>query len=161
MATVNDVPLDPAKPKKRFINSMIGWVILFTILIVGAILLQLGFVIIGIAVVFILMIGWQWWYENAYYKNYFYDIQPEFLNIKKGVITPREAIFPYEKLQDVYVDQDIFDRLFGLWDVHISTATMLSGMEAHIDGVSEENSKKLRDMILTKIKEAKRKTGAN
>lgn len=161
MATVNDIPLDPKKPTKRFVNSMIGWIILFAMLFAAAIFLQQYSFLMVLGVIFVLMIGWQFWYENAYYRNYFYDIQPEFLNIKKGVITPKEAIFPYEKLQDVYVDQDVFDRIFGLWDVHISTATVLSGIEAHIDGVDEENSKKLRDMILAKIKDAKRKSGAS
>ena len=58
-------------------------------------------------------------------------------------------------MQDVYVDQDIFDRMFGLWDVHVSTATMMSGMEAHIDGVKRENAMKLREMLLQKIRSKK------
>lgn len=170
MATVNEIPLDANKPKKRFLNSMLMWLILlvpfgFGCLIMASITRSSSFYISIFfslpIVVFLLVIIWQWWYENAYYKTYFYDIQPEFLNIKKGVITPREAIFPYEKLQDVYVDQDIFDRIFNLWDVHVSTATMYSGMEAHIDGVNEENAKKLRELILGKIKNARRKMGAD
>src|SRR3989338_8443619 len=150
MATVNEIPLDANKPRKRFLNSMLMWLILFVPLGIGGLLLSAfaPFFFFVPGIIFILVIIWQWWYENQYYKTYFYDIQQEFLNIKKGVITPREAIFPYEKLKDVYVDQDILDRIFNLWDVHVSTATAYSGMEAHIDGVSEENGKMLKDLIL-------------
>jgi membrane protein YdbS with pleckstrin-like domain len=50
------------------------------------------------------------------------------------------------------MDQDIFDRFFRLWDVHVSTATTMSGMEAHVDGVNEENAEAIRKLLLAKIK---------
>ena len=98
----------------------------------------------------------KWLYEREYYKKYFYDIRNDFLVIKKGVFAPNEVTLPYDKLQDVYVDQDIFDRLFKLYDVHVSTATFMSGMQAHIDGVNKENSELFREMILSNIKAHKR-----
>lgn len=68
---------------------------------------------------------------------------------------PHETMLPYEKLQDVYMDQDLFDRMFNLWDVHVSTATAMSGYEAHIDGVNHENAEALRELILNKIRKQK------
>jgi hypothetical protein len=38
-----------------------------------------------------------------------------------------------EKVSDIYVDQDFFDRLFGLYDLHFSSASLSSGTLAHID----------------------------
>ena len=96
-------------------------------------------------------------YEIEYYKKYFYDIREDFLVIKKGVITPTETILPYDKFQDVYVDQDVFDRLFKLYDVHVSTATFMSGIQAHIDGVNKENGQLFREMILKNIKSRQKK----
>lgn len=76
----------------------------------------------------------------------------DYLVIKKGPITPKEITIPWERIQDVYVDQDIFDRIFGLYDVHLSTATFTSGMQAHIDGVEKEAADGLREELLEKIK---------
>jgi membrane protein YdbS with pleckstrin-like domain len=107
---------------------------------------------IGLLVFWLAWAVWQWVYENKYFDAYFYDAREDVLVIRKGWITPRETNLPYEKLQDVYMDQDIFDRFFRLWDVHVSTATTMSGMEAHVDGVNEENAEAIRKLLLAKIK---------
>ena len=65
---------------------------------------------------------------------------------------PTETILPFEKLQDVYLDQDLFDKVFGLWDLHVSTATFMSGYHAHIDGVTITNGEEMREMLMDKIK---------
>lgn len=90
-------------------------------------------------------------YELLYYSNYYYDIDEKNLVIRKGVIVKREAILPFSKITDVYVDQDGLDVVFGIYDVHISTPTVASGEFAHIDGVSKKNAALLRDMILERI----------
>ncbi len=92
-------------------------------------------------------------YERWYFAVYFYDLTPDFIQIKKGPITPREITIPYERIQDVYVDQDLFDRIFGLYDVHLSSATASSGMEAHIDGVEKQAAEGLRAILLETIKQ--------
>lgn len=66
---------------------------------------------------------------------------------------PREISIPYERVQDVYVDQDLWDRIFHLYDVHLSTATWTSGMEAHIDGVESDAANGLREVLLKTIGE--------
>lgn len=92
-------------------------------------------------------------YQRWYFAVYFYDLTPDFIQIKKGPITPREITIPYERIQDVYVDQDILDRIFGLYDVHLSSATVSSGMEAHIDGVEKQSAEELRGILLQTVKE--------
>jgi hypothetical protein len=49
------------------------------------------------------------------------------------------------------VDQDLFDVFFGLYDVHISTATATSGTRAHIDGIEKASAEEIRKLILSKI----------
>jgi membrane protein YdbS with pleckstrin-like domain len=90
-------------------------------------------------------------YETLYYLNYYYDIDDKNLIIRKGVIVKREAILPFSKITDVYVDQDGLDVACAIYDVHISTPTAVSGEFAHIDGVSRKNAMILRDMILERI----------
>jgi membrane protein YdbS with pleckstrin-like domain len=91
-------------------------------------------------------------YQYWYYKTYFYNITDEYLIIHKGIIAPQEVTLPLKRIQDVYVDQDILDQLFGLYDVHFSSATATSGQKAHIDGLEKEVAEKFREFILHKIK---------
>ena len=49
------------------------------------------------------------------------------------------------------IRQDILDRLLGIYDVHISTATVSSGRAAHIDGVEKDCAEKVRKIILDRI----------
>ncbi len=84
-------------------------------------------------------------------KYYFYDATPQTLSIKKGVFSRNEIILPFKRLQDVYVDQDILDRIFGLYDVHVSSATATSATLSHIDGLNKENAEKVKTILLSKI----------
>jgi len=156
--TIEQYPLERRKITKKIIVAMIGWTIFLGICMIAAAVLALVwnpvlwilfYTLIGL---YILIFIIQIWYQTEYYKRYFYDIEQDFLIIKKGVIMPHETMLPYEKLQDVYMDQDLFDRIFNLWDVHVSTATAMSGYEAHIDGVNRENAEALRELILIKIR---------
>ncbi len=90
-------------------------------------------------------------YLRTYIRRYFYDANENFITIKKGVFAPSEIHVQYQKIQDVYVDQDILDRIFGIYDVHLASATSTSSIEAHIDGVDTNTANALRDYLLSKI----------
>ncbi|MDP2967234.1 MAG: PH domain-containing protein [bacterium] len=108
------------------------------------------FGIFGFLFILILLI---YLYQCWYFAFYFYDLTTDFIQIKKGPITPREITIPYERIQDVYVDQDLLDRIFGLYDVHLSSATISSGMEAHIDGVEKQAAEGLRNILLQTVQQ--------
>lgn len=93
-------------------------------------------------------------YHYLYYKTYYYNIKDDVLVIRKGIFMPDEISIPYNRIQDIYVDRDMLDVVFGLYDVHVSSATVESGKDAHIDGVKQENASKLKEMILEKVKKA-------
>ncbi len=99
-----------------------------------------------------LTIGLYAWYVKAYIRTYYYSADENFITIKKGVFMPVEIHVQYQKIQDVYVDQDLLDRIMGLYDVHIASATVSSGIEAHIDGVTKENAEGLKEFLLHSIK---------
>ncbi|KKU48847.1 hypothetical protein A3E96_04045 [Candidatus Uhrbacteria bacterium RIFCSPHIGHO2_12_FULL_46_13] len=104
--------------------------------------------IIGLfSIIIFLLIFYQW----LYIWTYFYDVDESFLKIRKGVIIRREITIPYNRIQDVYLDQDIMDHLFHLYDLYISTATPTSIIESHIDGLNSHNAQKIRDLILAKV----------
>lgn len=91
------------------------------------------------------------WYIKTYIRTYYYSADENFLTIKKGVFTPAEIHVQYQKIQDVYVDQDILDRILGIYDVHIASATASSSIEAHIDGVDKVTAEGLKNFLLKSI----------
>lgn len=78
-------------------------------------------------------------------------MQGKTLVIAKGVFSRNEVTLPMNRIQDVYVDQDILDRIFGLYDVHVSSATAASGFLSHIDGVNKANSEALKELLLDAV----------
>lgn len=102
-------------------------------------------------IIFIIRTALYAWYWRVYINRYFYDIGEAFVTIKKGVFMPTEIHVQYQKIQDVYVDQDLWDRILGIYDVHIASATVSSGIEAHIDGVDFEVAEGLKNLLLNSI----------
>jgi membrane protein YdbS with pleckstrin-like domain len=165
-ATSTKIPLNPNKIKKKTIESVIGTV--FIILIIGfAVILPLaeaigglGLICVPVLLVFlVLYVGIIYWYQGLYFKAYYYDITEDSLVVRKGVWFRNQISFNFSRVQDVYVDQDMLDKLFGLYDVHLATAAMTSAPMAHIDGLDEENASKIRDLLLEKIKKANKGQG--
>jgi membrane protein YdbS with pleckstrin-like domain len=166
--TREQFPLSYKKIIKKTITSAIAITILllvswgFLIFTLGALRQDtgqgpvnglLGKATFGIFVFLFLVIFLTYLYQRWYFAVYFYDLTSDFIQIKKGPITPREITIPYERIQDVYVDQDLLDRIFGLYDVHLSSATISSGMEAHIDGVEKQAAEGLRNILLQTVQQ--------
>ncbi len=161
-------PLSPKKFWKKFISGSLGSCLLALILGcgIGFSLLMVastgdpsdnGGVIIAmilgaVLLVLVLIAVVQAIYIRAYINMYYYDCNDQFITIKKGVFTPKEIHVQYQKIQDVYVDQDLFDRIMGLYDVHIASATVTSGLEAHIDGVEQATAENIKNFLLEKIR---------
>ena len=87
-------------------------------------------------------------YETAHFNRYYYDLPQKYLVIKEGVFTYGETTLPYARIQDVYVDQDILDQLFGLYDLHVATASGQSSLNAHIDGLSYDGAEAIKERLL-------------
>lgn len=161
--TREQFPLSPKKIVKKTITSTIALILVYGfitwfLLIFAFILFQknagmLGVVALIYVAILAVLIYLNYAYQKWYFDFYFYDLTPDYIVIRKGPITPREITIPYERIQDVYVDQDLFDRFFGLYDVHLSSATASSGMEAHIDGVEKAAADGLRAALLQTVSE--------
>ncbi len=154
-------PLSPKKFWKKMIPQIILWgfATLVSYALLGLVLQSTGSVIISLimlAILGVLIFSFVLysWYVKAYIRRYYYSNDEHFITIKKGVFAPTEIHVQYAKIQDVYVDQDIFDRMMGLYDVHIASATATSGIEAHIDGVEQAAAEGLKNMFLTSMKNA-------
>ncbi len=161
-------PLSPRKFWKKIFGDLVGVVIFMLISIVGTIVISgvfnadssssggingVVFSWFGAITLFLIMyLIAKAIYVKAYIRRYYYDCNESFVTIKKHVFTPTEIHVQYQKIQDVYVDQDLLDRIMGLYDVHIASATVTSGIEAHIDGVDRQAAEGIKNFLLEKIK---------
>ena len=144
-------PLSRKKILKKTLPAALAWGVIFLIgVMVSAVLLPM-IVPVGVLALYVIILFLTYGYQCWYFATYFYDLTDDYIVIKKGAITPREITIPYERVQDVYVDQDILDRILGLYDVHLSSATASSGMSAHIDGVEKDAADGLRKVLLDTV----------
>lgn len=154
-------PLSHKKIAKKTISNIIAiFIAIFLLFMYAFIFLttilsnnEQAFTYLGIATIIFfglifLIIILNYFYQCWYFANYFYDLTEDYIVIRKNPITPREITIPYERIQDVNIDQDILDRIFGLYDVHLSSATVSSGIMAHIDGVEKQAADGLRNELL-------------
>jgi len=160
--TRDQFPLSTKKIiKKTIANTLALTIVFLVILVILIVALNAGaatpaavsitaFAFIGFIALYVFL---TFLYQKWYFAFYFYDLTGDFIVIRKAPITPREITIPYERVQDVYVDQDLLDRFLGLYDVHLSSATITSGMEAHIDGVEKEAADGLRKTLLDTVQQ--------
>ena len=140
----------PLKKVKIIKRTLLGYLGFFFIGLFGAVV-SLSINILITMIILLVMAGvfaGYLYYNLLYYRNYAYDLTPDGLLIGKGVISSWKITVPSHKIQDVYLDQDILDRIFGIYDLHLSTATAASEREAHIDGIGLEDAKILRQKLL-------------
>lgn len=160
MTLVNDYPLETTKILKKTIQSMSRFLMFFVFAIIF-LYAETGFFdsfvwifILYFVLIVLVYVLLKYIYEIYYFKNYYYDVADN-LVIKKGVFSRNEINLPFSRLQDVYVDQDVLDRIFGLYDVHVSSATTISGNLSHIDGLNQKNAEAIKNLLLSKIKKEK------
>lgn len=91
-------------------------------------------------------------YQYLYYRFYYYNFEEDKAEIKKGVVANATGHVRYERIQNIYIDQDVWDRIFGLYDVHYETAGETSGFYSHVDGLSKENADKLVVFLNERVK---------
>lgn len=163
------IPLESRKIiKKSLANGMLVFYLIFIVL--GILWLAQGVgrsipglpifaIFLGIFIVIFLLFIVGVIYQIFYFRYYFYDLTPEEIIIMKGVIARNKISIRYEKVQNIFIDQDFLDRIFRLYDVHVATADSQSAMVAHIDGVSGENAEKLKLILDEKIKSRRGESG--
>jgi putative membrane protein len=157
MYNSTNLPLDRKKIIKKILENIAYLIIP---IIPGALLIVLSVLVpdfrawwliaIGISL-FILPVIAMYVYQVYYYKLYFYDFKEGSAEIKKGVISKSTGHVRYERIQNIFVDQDVLDRIFGLYDVHYETAGERSGSYSHVDGLNKDNSDKLVEFLNNQI----------
>lgn len=115
--------------------------------------------------------------------NFHYSIEEKFLTLKQGILSKQQRYIPYGVIQNLFVKQDLFDRIFGLASLTIENASQgagalaapqqqkvfglrvgtqqrqqvemvgFSGNKVCIPGLTKTNAKILKGVILQKMKE--------
>jgi putative membrane protein len=157
LPTCREIPLSSSKVAKKTLAAIPGilFIEFLLVLFVLPVLGNTGVAVFICIILFAVILVVTYLYQIQYFKNYYYDLKDEMIVIRKGVFAPKEISLPYERIQNVYVDRDILDTIFGLYDVHLETAAFGSGMSAHLDGVNEENATKLKEIIMKHIEKGK------
>jgi uncharacterized membrane protein YdbT with pleckstrin-like domain len=115
--------------------------------------------------------------------NFHYSIEGNFLTLKQGILSKQQRHIPYGVIQNLFVKQDLFDRIFGLASLTIENASQgagvlaapqkqrvfgmrignqrqqqmemvgFSGNKVSIPGLTKMNAETLKGIVLQKMKE--------
>lgn len=83
----------------------------------------------------------------ASYFRYFFFLQNDELNIKKGIIQTTKLNIPFDRIQSVNFQQSPLHQLFDVVKVEIDTAGSV-GKELALDAISKDKAYRLREIIL-------------
>lgn len=155
------------EPQKRLSKDAVKvWIISETIMnIIGFIILGIllyldyrfswkewiGWIIKGLLPFAVLGAVWSWISPFLLYKNWRYDVDEEFLQLKSGVVNETHQLVPMTKIQSVATKQGPLLRKYGLFSVSIETM----GSSHTIPALPKEIAIELRNQIAhyAKIKE--------
>lgn len=109
-------------------------------------------ILIGIFVFTLLLMIWSTYLRPRFlYKNWRYDVNEEFLQLKSGAFFETYTLIPMTKIQSVETSQGPILRKYGLFSLTVQTIASSHAIPA----LSEATAMKLREEIaqFAKVKE--------
>jgi hypothetical protein len=85
-------------------------------------------------------------YIVALYRRWRYELQPDALELERGVVTQVETAVPYVRVQHVDTQRDPLDRALGLGKVVVYTAGS-RGADVTIPGLRTGDARELRNRL--------------
>ncbi len=83
------------------------------------------------------------------YFRYYYFIADDSLVIHKGVFTKQRLSLPFDRIQNINLEQKLVHRIFGVYMVKVDSAGS-AGNEISIDALTRDEAEWIRDYILDK-----------
>ncbi|MCB9766482.1 MAG: PH domain-containing protein [Alphaproteobacteria bacterium] len=112
---------------------------------VGSVVTPAVGVVVGLAAAtFLLAVGLLW--PALEYEHLRYGIREHDLLVQRGVLFRRRTSIPHNRIQHVDTRQGPLERLFGLSQVAVYTASGMSA-EGSIPGLTEEKAEAIRDEL--------------
>lgn len=87
-------------------------------------------------------------------RSYAFVLRDDVFYKESGIITKKFTSIPYDRIQNVDLERDIFDRILGLSKVRIETAGSLA-LEGSLPGVGMSDAERLRDDLLAHAKRSR------
>lgn len=152
--------IDFIKINKNYLKViLINFFIVFTVLLVGLILLhQLAFseeikeYSIIIFTTFIVFFGLILGYLLAAFPKRKYALREKDISYKAGLFTKKLTTVPFSRIQHVETDEKPISRIFGLASLSVFTAGDSSD-DLVIKGITKEKALQIKEFITTKINE--------
>jgi membrane protein YdbS with pleckstrin-like domain len=104
----------------------------------------------GLAAVLVALAGGlvAWWYPRTDYRYWRYEVAEDALELRHGILRRVHSAIPYFRVQHIDVTQGPVERLVGLSQLVIHTAS--AGTDATIPGIAAHEAEDLRRRILAK-----------
>jgi uncharacterized protein len=104
----------------------------------------------GLATILVALVGGllAWWYPRADYRYWRYEVAEDALELRHGILRRVHSAIPYFRVQHIDVTQGPVERLVGLSQLVIHTAS--AGTDATIPGIAAREAEDLRRRILAK-----------
>lgn len=93
------------------------------------------------------------------YFRYFFHLEADQLVIQKGVFNRSLTKLPFERIQNLYIEQNVLHRLLGVVSLRVDSAGS-SGHEVTIDALERKDAEAMRAYVLEqKREEAQERAG--
>jgi putative membrane protein len=76
-----------------------------------------------------------------------YAVTPQGVQVRSGLLTRRERLVPFERIQSVDLREGLLERLFGVTQVRIETAAGGGNADVILGAISREQATELRDLL--------------
>ncbi len=86
------------------------------------------------------------------YFRYFFHLEEDQLVIQKGVFNRSLTKLPFERIQNLYIEQNVLHRLLGVVSLRVDSAGS-SGHEVTIDALEREDAEAMRAYVLEQKQE--------
>ena len=149
---------------------------LFKQIIVAIIILPLLFVFVPFMLIYALALGIPIIINILRRSNFHYALEEKFVVLHQGIISKQNRNVPYGRIQGVFVNQKLFERIFGLASVTFEDysqggksgmsvdgyvgsgksrreALGFVGNKIHIPGLKKADAEALKAALLQKVKE--------
>ena len=105
---------------------------------------MLIFIIGGVVLVFVLVVGLTAAYQVVAYKHLYYELGPEEFNLFRGIFNKKRVHVPYQRIQSVDQRATLLQRIFGVCTVSIDTAGGASNKAVTVPYVQKTKAEELR-----------------
>jgi membrane protein YdbS with pleckstrin-like domain len=135
------------------VSSVISWLVLAGLGLVGAVVLRnqwpqaWPFVLTGYLTLVISLLTWSLLWPSLAYNRWRFEVAQELLLARYGIFFIEEKAIPISRLQHVDLYRGLLERFFGLTTLIVFTAGT-EGAHFRLPGLSVHRARELRDVIL-------------